>query len=60
MTRYPDRTGGYEYRCTECDAVIPDYQGVFWFTRNRERGDATVEVPYCPECRSESITVEEK
>lgn len=55
MTRYPEPEKRYVYWCSECGAQIPTYQGVYWFTRERQRRDATVEVPYCPECKAESI-----
>lgn len=55
MTRYPERQSRYEYACDECGARIPAFQGVFWFTRERERDEATIEVPYCPECGAEAI-----
>jgi predicted RNA-binding Zn-ribbon protein involved in translation (DUF1610 family) len=55
MTRYPDKQTAYVYRCTECGYRLPDFQGAFWLSRDRRRGDETVEVPYCPECGSESL-----
>lgn len=41
-----------------CGYRLPDFQGAFWFVKERERGDATIEVPYCPECGAESLAVE--
>ena len=55
MTRYPDATPPtYEYRCGACGATVPDFQGLFWFTREAA-GDGAVEVPYCPECGATAI-----
>jgi predicted RNA-binding Zn-ribbon protein involved in translation (DUF1610 family) len=58
MTRYPDRERRYIYSCESCGTEIPAFQGVFWFTRERERGDGTVDVPYCPDCGAEAIQVD--
>ena len=58
MMRYPDQKRRYVYRCEECGHRLPNFQGLFWFVRDRKRGDGVVEVPYCPECKSESITAE--
>jgi DNA-directed RNA polymerase subunit RPC12/RpoP len=58
MTRYPDDRTEYVYRCTECGHRLPDFQGAFWLVRERQRVDGTIEVPYCPECGSESLTAE--
>jgi DNA-directed RNA polymerase subunit RPC12/RpoP len=55
MTRYPSASDRYAYRCKECEAEIPDFQGLHWFTRERPRGDGTVDVPYCAECGAEAI-----
>lgn len=55
MTRYPDQEEGYSYQCEACGTAIPAFQGVYWFTRERQQGTHTIEVPYCPECGSESI-----
>jgi len=58
MTRYPTDRSAYVYRCTDCGYRLPEFQGAFWFVRERGRGDGTVDVPYCPECGAESITAE--
>ena len=58
MPRYRTDKSQCVYRCTNCGYRLPDFQGAFWFVRERERGDGTVEVPYCPECGTESLTVE--
>jgi NAD-dependent SIR2 family protein deacetylase len=58
VPRYPEDKRECVYRCTDCGYRIPDFQGTFWFVRERERGDSTIEVPYCPECKAESITLE--
>ncbi len=55
MPRYPSATDRYAYQCSDCGAEIPAFQGLFWFTREREHGDGTIDAPYCPECGSESI-----
>ena len=55
MTRYPDQEERYIYYCEECGKQIQMFQGVFWFTRERQRDGETVDVPYCPDCGSESI-----
>ena len=56
MTRYPDGDGpAYEYRCGACGATLPDFQGLYWFTREQTRAGGTVEVPYCPACGEAAI-----
>lgn len=59
MTRYPGNEPEFVYRCIECGNRLPDFQGAFWFVREREIGDGTIEIPYCPECDSASITSEQ-
>lgn len=57
MTRYPTTEHAYLYYCADCGYQLPEFQGAFWFVRERTRGDGTVDVPYCPKCGTESITV---
>lgn len=59
MTRYPNNKTGYVYRCTECGCQLADFQGAFWLVRERQRGEGTIEVPYCLECGAESLTTEQ-
>ncbi|MFB6165037.1 MAG: hypothetical protein ABEJ31_07750 [Haloarculaceae archaeon] len=58
MPRLPADRPEYVYRCTECGYRLPNFQGAFWLVRERERGDGTVEVPYCPECGAESLVAD--
>lgn len=60
MTRYPGERTAYVYRCTECGHRLPDFQGAFWLSRDRRRGDGTVEVPYRPECGSVSLETKQE
>ena len=57
MTRYPNAADRFDYRCDDCGARIPPFQGLYWFVRDRtvDDGDASVEVPYCPKCGGETI-----
>ena len=57
VPRYPEHEARYDYRCEECGEEIPPYQGLYWFTRERNRDGETADVPYCPECGSEAIRV---
>jgi predicted Zn-ribbon and HTH transcriptional regulator len=58
VPRYPAVDSELVYRCRNCGYRLPDFQGAFWLVRERERGDGTIEVPYCPKCDSESIVAE--
>lgn len=55
MTLYPDGPKRYHYVCQDCGTEIPTYQGLFWFSDERESEDGVVDVPYCPECHSTEI-----
>lgn len=50
MPRYPDDEPEYTFRCENCEAVIPSFQGLYWISDRRERNGNVVDLPRCPEC----------
>lgn len=55
MPRYPDDEPEYTFRCDNCGAVIPAFQGLYWISDRGKRNGNVVDLPRCPECDSHEI-----